>query len=269
MDFSSSISQLGQPGTSDSGSATSSSRGQPASVACFSIFQIILSRVILLIRGSALISSIFIRYFFCCRWTRPPACSHTHARMVADPAPLALAAREISANQNFRLSAMDSFKTVPSSSVHSSSGLTMMPFARRSTPAASATAFQMRCIGSMSIRTIASPFSTTICSAKDRAPFMARVVAPTPGVSAKTMTLRCQQPRASSFVRSCSASSLVRQTQMLAGGPAAAFGPLSTAMRSGHRCSLSFFSSVPCINIVWPRPTGTEKSIPSTPVKRD
>mmetsp|Transcript_53345 Transcript_53345/g.155448 ORF Transcript_53345/g.155448 Transcript_53345/m.155448 type:complete len:316 (-) Transcript_53345:468-1415(-) len=274
MDLSSSISQFGTPGTSAAGSvglaSSPSPMRSPLAAASSLIFCLSLSLVSSLIRGIFSISSNFCSNAFCFRWSRPPGCSHTHGSKETEPALSEFAARETSANQNLRRSAIDSRRTVPSSSVQSSSlGSTMMPLARRSSPAAPAKMFHTRCIGSRSITTNASPSLSPICSAKDIAPFIAITAAPGSEEVGTTMTHSSQQPRSSRRPRMASASSRLRQTQTQSSGPGLAPGPPRTAMRSAQRCSRSFTASVPWKSMVWPRPIGTEKSIPWTPVKRD
>mmetsp|Transcript_33900 Transcript_33900/g.106204 ORF Transcript_33900/g.106204 Transcript_33900/m.106204 type:complete len:281 (-) Transcript_33900:381-1223(-) len=271
MDLSSSISQLGMPATSAAGSwaAASSSMRTPSISASSLIFCRNLSLVSSLIRGMFSICSSFCFNAFSFLWSSPPDCSQAHARRETEPAVLELAARETMANQNLRRSAIDSRRTVPSSSVQSSSfGSTMMPLARRSSPAAPARTFHRRCMGSMSITTSASPSLSHTCSAMAIAAFIATTPAPGSEELGTTMTHRSQQSRSSSRTRSASASERLAQTQTQSSVRSIASGPARMARRSGHRRSRSRTGSVPWKSMVWPRPMGTEKSMPSTPVAR-
>mmetsp|Transcript_75335 Transcript_75335/g.243628 ORF Transcript_75335/g.243628 Transcript_75335/m.243628 type:complete len:343 (-) Transcript_75335:284-1312(-) len=269
MDFSSSISQFGTPWTSASGSCSRSAPSphcRPSASLSLLTLSIILCRVASLILGISMICCSLSSYAFCLRWSSPPACSQTQARMETEPASTVFVAREMSANQNFRRSAMDSLSTVPASSVHSSSGLARMPLARRSAPAAAARTFHTRCMGSRSMSTAASPSPSLISSAKARAAFMATTLAPGPSVDGTTRTQRSHVPRASSPARSASASARSRQTPTQTGA-ALEPGLASMDMRSGQRCARSFSAFVPWKSMVWPRPMGTAKSTPMTPVK--
>mmetsp|Transcript_48318 Transcript_48318/g.134318 ORF Transcript_48318/g.134318 Transcript_48318/m.134318 type:complete len:229 (+) Transcript_48318:205-891(+) len=124
IDLSSSISQFGTPATPASGScawAWSPSTQRPSARAFSLTFSIIFCLVASVILGISRSSSSLSSSAFCFRWSRPPACSHAQARRETEPAPCEFAAREISANQNLRRSAMDSRRTVPSSSIQASS----------------------------------------------------------------------------------------------------------------------------------------------------
>mmetsp|Transcript_33374 Transcript_33374/g.92149 ORF Transcript_33374/g.92149 Transcript_33374/m.92149 type:complete len:214 (+) Transcript_33374:779-1420(+) len=212
-------------------------------------------------RGTSLAACNFRSYALRFRTSLPPSRSHTHGRRVTEPAPLELAAREMSANQNFRRSEMDSVNTVPSRSTQPSS-VGSKPSRSRSSPAALAKRFQTLCIGSSSTTNAASPPSSLICSAKAIAAFMATMFAPGVGASATKMTHLSQQPCACKVARISSAIACVGQAQMLTDG----LSPTFVANKSGQRWALSFAMSVPWMSIVWPQPIGTAKSTPRTPV---
>mmetsp|Transcript_65708 Transcript_65708/g.152655 ORF Transcript_65708/g.152655 Transcript_65708/m.152655 type:complete len:297 (+) Transcript_65708:778-1668(+) len=272
MDLSSSISQFGTPGTSGAGSwiCASPSTCKPAARASSLTFSIIFCLVAPLILGMSTIRCNLSAKACCARWSSPPACSQNHGSRDTEPAASELAALETNANQNFRRSAMDSLRNVPSISVHPSSlkSLSKSILPSRTLPAAPAKRFHTRCIGSRSMSTKASPSWSHICSANATAAFMATMTAPG-SVDLLTMRAQCSQlPRFSSSQRRASASSRFVQTQTQIASSLFALGPAWAPSRSGHRNCRSLTGSVPWKSIVWPRPMGTGKSTPSTPVNR-